>query len=97
MAYQTIKTTTRPNVDSPFFAFGDQITNYINETYGTTGKRISNTVTISEDKLKQIVTSIWINKAAFTEFMADPQVMMSGNAVTAYNTEHNLTITWSEV
>jgi len=97
MAYQTIKTTTRNVTDIPFFVYNEQINNYVNETYAITGKRISNNITLSEDGLQQIVTSVWVNEAAYDEFKNDRWVSMTGTAVVAYNAEHNITETWTNL
>ena len=94
MAYQTIKTTTRNVTDIPFFVYNEQINNYVNETYAITGKRISNNITLSEDKLKQIVTSVWIDEASYNEFKNDQWVLKNSAAVDAHNAEHDITTTW---
>jgi hypothetical protein len=94
MAYRTIRTTTRTDTDTPFFRFEWQIQNYINDTYVITGKRIASNVTLSQDGLQQIVTSTWVDLAAYNEFMADQQIVSQREAVVAYNLAHNITSTW---
>jgi hypothetical protein len=95
MAYQTIKTTTRPNINVPFFLYNEQIINYIKNTYVATGKRISNTVTLSEDGLTQTVTSTWAT-GTFKEFRSDPQILMNIEAVDAHDLKHGITTTWDK-
>ena len=95
MAYRTIKRTTRPSADIPFYKHEQSIINYINTTYVTTGKRISNTVTLSEDGLTQTVTSIWA-KGTFKEFRSDPRILTNIEAVDAHNLEHGITTTWDK-
>jgi hypothetical protein len=93
MAYQTIKTTTRPTMQTPFFIYDEPIKSYINDAYNLTGKRVS--VHVSDYDLEQVVTSVWKDEAAYNEFMADPRILLQGEAVNAHNAEHNITTTWN--
>jgi hypothetical protein len=96
MAYRTIRTITRPSADIPFYKHEQSIINYIDTTYVTTGKRISNNITLSEDKLEQVVTSIWIDDATFKEFRADQRVAQLKASVKAHNLQHGIITTWDK-
>lgn len=95
MAYQTIRTHTRPNTDEPFFFFTEQIRDYFKNTYDQTGKRTSYTVTKSPDDLQQIVTSIWVDEAAFNEYLSDPVIMANDAELVKYNTEFGIVSVWT--
>ena len=97
MAYQTIKTTTRNATNIPFFVYNEQIHNYVSETYAITGKRISKNITLSEDGLQQIVTSVWVDEAAYNEFKNDQRVFKIGTEAALHNVEHNITTTWTNL
>lgn len=94
MAYKTIRTHTRPNIYVPFFVFNEEIRNYTDATYNQTGKRISINTTFSEDNLKQITTSVWVDEAAFNEFLADQKIIDHTGLVQEYNQAFDIVSTW---
>lgn len=95
MAYQTIRTHTRPNVHVPFFLFKDEIRNYTDQTYTQTGKRLSINTTLSQDGLQQITTSVWLDEAAFNEFLADPIIASHTDLVQEYNKSVEIVSSWN--
>jgi hypothetical protein len=95
MAYKTIRTHTRPNIYVPFFLFNEEIRNYTDQTYNQTGKRVSVNTTLSEDELQQVTTSVWIDEAAFNEFLADPVIIRHTDLVQDYNKSFEIVSTWT--
>lgn len=87
---KTYRIWTRPDATVNFYKFPDELMAYIASTYDSTGKRISKTVTYSDDMLTCTVDSVWSNTAAFAEFLADSHIQNSAKLTTEYNTTNKI-------
>jgi quinol monooxygenase YgiN len=79
----------------PFFFFTEEIRDYFNKTYDQTGKRTSFTAVKSPDELQQIVTSVWIDEAAFNEYLTDPTISANDTLLVEYNTKNAIVSAWT--
>jgi hypothetical protein len=73
--FKTIKTSTRPNITTPFFwetfTPTEEFQTYYDATYVATGKILNRTTEVSEDKLSITMTVEWSDRQHFLEFLTD--------------------------
>ena len=60
-------------------------------TFVDTQKILSDTSSITEDKLKLVISTMWKDEASWNEYTSDPVVVTHITTRNAYNTEHNIT------
>lgn len=71
---------TRPSLDIEFFSVRNnkeipaEVLIYFFENYVKTGKKISENITLSDDKLEIIQTEIWDSKKSYQESLCDPYI-----------------------
>jgi len=76
---------TRQNTSVPFYRPADAFMTHYNAAYMDSGKILSSTVTVSEDKTKQVITTMWKDEPTWNEYLADPVCQAHFNARNAYN------------
>lgn len=76
---------TRQNAGVPFYKPTDAFMAHYKTTYMDSGKILSSTVTISEDKLKQVITTMWKDEPTWNEYLADSVCQAHFNARNAYH------------
>ena len=95
-----IKNTTvmvRPSTDHDFWSFAPIVQEYVTATYLNSGKLTYGTVSVSDDNLTRIRTVLWKDQASLEEYIADEIVKQAYKERKAYCTEHNHTISSSNV
>ena len=68
MTYSYQRISIRENVDTEFWNFTSDQLAKIKSTYDDTGKRISFTVTLTDDGLNQIWTHVWDSMGDWREY-----------------------------
>lgn len=74
MAWKIVQIRTKPNADTDYEAYSDEVNAYIKTNYDDTGKRLSISVTESEDGLVLTYTAIYRDEAARNEIVSDPTI-----------------------
>jgi hypothetical protein len=82
---------TRTSADVAFYTGTTEFNAYYNTAYKATQKILSHTSTVTEDKLKMVLSTMWKDEETWNEYQADPTVIAHISARNAYNTEHNIT------
>lgn len=81
---------TRPAANVPFYATSDAYKAAF-QGYKDSGKVQSFTATVSQDKLKLVVNTMWKDEASWNEYTADPVVVAMIAERNAYNTSKSIT------
>lgn len=76
---------TRPNADIAFYQPTAEFRNHYKSAYKDTGKILSTTVTISQDQLKQVISTMWTDEETWNAYREDPICMEHFAARNAYN------------
>ena len=74
MAWKIVQVRTIPNADTDYEAYSDEVNAYIKTNYDDTGKRLSISVTESDDGLVLTYTAIYRDEAARNEIISDPTI-----------------------
>ena len=74
MPWKIVQVRTKPNADTDYEAYSDEVNAYIKTNYDDTGKRLSISVTESEDGLVLTYTAIYRDEAARNEIVSDPTI-----------------------
>jgi hypothetical protein len=82
---------TRPNPEVAFYQPTVEFRNRFKTGYKDTGKILSNTVTISSDRLKQVISTMWLDEATWNEYLADPICQAHFAARNAYYDQNSIT------
>jgi hypothetical protein len=82
---------TRPSVDIAFYQLTTAFRDHYKTTYKDAGKVLSNTVTLSEDRLKQVISTMWSDEATWNAYREDPVCVEHFTARNAYNATNNIT------
>lgn len=88
----------RPSLEIVFPTDPAEFTQYITDTYISTGKCAEHrTVSYSEDNLTKTCTSVWNDTAAFDVALTDPEYVKNQEFVFQYCGENQITTyTWTE-
>ena len=92
------RTFTRPSLETVFPTDSAEFTQYITDTYVSTGKCIEHrTVSYSEDNLIKTYTSVWSDAAAFDLALVDPIYIENRDFLIQYCEENQIIIeSWTE-
>jgi hypothetical protein len=74
MAWKTVLVRTIPDADTAFERMSDEVIDYMKTNYDDTGKRISFSLSSSDDLLVGTNTSIFKDEASKNEFFADSTI-----------------------
>ena len=74
MPWKIVQVRTKPNADTDYEAYSDEVNAYIKTNYDDTGKRLSISVTESDDGLVLTYTAIYRDEAARNEIISDPTI-----------------------
>jgi len=74
MAWKTVLVRTIPDADTAFERMSDEVIDYMKTNYDDTGKRISFSLSSSDDGLVGTNTSIFKDEASKNEFFADSTI-----------------------
>ena len=74
MAWKTVLVRTIPDADTAFEKMSDEVIDYMKTNYDDTGKRISFSLSSSDDGLVGTNTSIFKDEASKNEFLADSTI-----------------------
>jgi hypothetical protein len=74
MAWKIVQVRTIPSADTDYEAYSDEVNAYIKTNYDDTGKRLSISVTESDDGLVLTYTAIYRDEAARNEIISDPTI-----------------------
>ena len=74
MAWKTVLVRTIPDADTAFEKISDEVIDYMKTNYDDTGKRISFSLSSSDDLLVGTNTSIFKDEASKNEFFADSTI-----------------------
>ena len=74
MPWKIVQVRTKPNADTDYEAYSDEVNAYIKTNYDDTGKRLSISVTESDDGLVLTYTAIYRDEAARNEIVSDPTI-----------------------
>jgi hypothetical protein len=88
----------RPSLEIVFPTDPAEFTQYITDTYVSTGKCAEHrTVSYSEDNLTKTCTSVWNDAAAFDVALTDSEYIKNKEFLVQYCTENQITTyTWTE-
>jgi hypothetical protein len=88
----------RPSLEIVFPTDPAEFTQYINDTYISTGKCAEHrTVSYSEDNLTKTYTSVWNDAAAFDLALTDPKYIENRDFLIQYCEGNQITTyTWTE-
>jgi len=82
---------TRPSADIAFYQLTAEFRNHYKSAYKDTGKILSNTVTVSQDQLKQVISTMWIDEETWNAYREDAVCVEHFTARNAYNATNNIT------
>jgi ABC-type tungstate transport system permease subunit len=82
---------TRPSADIAFYQPTTEFRTHYKSAYKDTGKILSNTVTISEDRSKQVISTMWSDEATWNAYREDAICMEHFAARNAYNDQFSIT------
>jgi len=68
---------TRPNTEVAFYAPTAEFKSHYKTAYKDTEKFLSNTVTLSPDRLKQVMSTMWADEATWEAYKADSNLRCS--------------------
>jgi hypothetical protein len=88
---KTVRKTTRPSVDIPFYKWSDSFISFVEENYVNTKKLLEYTIELSEDKLIETRRSLWIGLTEFQDFLNSPEASDVWVAREDYQYENNIT------
>ena len=74
MPRKIVQVRTKPTADTDYEAYSDEVNAYIKTNNDDTGKRLSISVTESEDGLVLTYTAIYRDEAARNEIVSDPTI-----------------------
>ena len=74
MAWKKVIVRTIPNSDTAFEKMSDEVIDYMRTNYDDTGKRISFSLSSSDDGLVGTNTSIFKDEASKNEFLVDSTI-----------------------
>ena len=94
MSYKYNRITFRPEPDLVFWEWPEEITQYVADTYDSTGLRESCTVTVSDDGFIQTRTSVWKDRESHVKFCKDPVMIGCLRDRDAYNTSNDILSFW---
>lgn len=81
---------TRQDTGVPFYRPTDEFMAHYRTAYMDSGKILSSTTTLSEDRTRQVITTMWINESTWNEYLADAVCQAHFNARNAYHDEHSI-------
>ena len=92
------RTFIRPSLETVFPTDSTEFTQYITDTYVSTGKCVEHrTVSYSEDNLTKTCTSIWSDAATFDLALLDPEYIKNEEFLVQYCEANQITIyTWAD-
>jgi len=76
--FELVRKVTRASTDIEFFSLracpniSSEALDYFVEKYIKTGKRISDTRTLSEDGLTATIVELWDSRESYLEYLCDP-------------------------
>jgi hypothetical protein len=82
---------TRPNVEVAFYQPTTAFKDHYRTAYKEAGLFLSNTVTISPDRLKQVISTMWADEATWEAYKADAICVDHFTARNAYNDANGIT------
>ena len=74
MAWRRVQVRTIPNTDTNFESMSAEVVSYMTTNYDDTGKRISFSLSSSDDLLVGTNTSIFKDEASKNKFLADSTI-----------------------
>ena len=87
------RTFIRPSLETVFPTDSAEFTQYITDTYVSTGKCIEHrTVSYSEDNLTKTYTSVWSDAATFDLALVDPLYIENQEFLVQYCEENQIII-----
>ena len=81
---------TRPNTEVAFYQVTTAFRDHFKSAYKDSGKVLSNTVTVSEDRLKLVISTMWTDEATWNAYRADPVCVEHFTVRNAYNATNNI-------
>ncbi len=81
---------TRQNIGVPFYKPTDAFNAHYKTAYMDSGKILSSTITVSEDRLKQVITTMWKDEPTWNAYREDAVCVEHFNARNAYNDSNNI-------
>jgi ABC-type tungstate transport system permease subunit len=81
---------TRPSADIAFYQLTIEFRDHFKAAYKDSGKTLSNTVTFSEDRLKQVISTMWTDEATWNAYREDPVCVEHFTARNAYNVANSI-------
>ena len=91
MAWKTVLVRTIPDADTAFEKISDEVIDYMKTNYDDTGKRISFSLSSSDDGLVGTNTSIFKDEASKNEFFADSTIRTEGIRRNTINASNGIT------
>ena len=91
MAWKKVIVRTIPNSDTAFEKMSDEVIDYMKTNYDETGKRISFSLSSSDDGVVGTNTSIFKDEASKNEFLADSTIRTEGIRRNTINASNGIT------
>ncbi|MFY8211187.1 MAG: hypothetical protein ACOVLB_00765 [Candidatus Nanopelagicus sp.] len=88
--YSYERITVRPSTDVEFYKWTAEFEEYVKEHFTVTGKRLSNTITYSEDMLTETRTSVWASFVDWIYFCEDITCFDTWNERDLYESDNNI-------
>lgn len=81
---------TRPSADIAFYQLTTEFRDHFKTAYKDSGKILSSTVTLSEDRLKQVISTMWTDEATWNAYREDAICVAHFEARNAYNVTNSI-------
>jgi len=91
MAWKRVQVRTKPNANTAYEAYSDEGNAYIRTNYDDTGKRLSLSVTESDNGLVVTYTAIYRDEAARNEILSDSTVSAESTRRNSINAANGIT------
>ena len=91
MTWRRVQIRTKPNANTAYEAYSDEGNAYIRTNYDDTGKRISLSVTESDNGLVETHTAIYRDEAARNEILSDSTVSAESTRRNTINAANGIT------
>ena len=91
MAWKRVQVRTKPNANTAYEAYSDEGNAYIRTNYDDTGKRLSLSITESDNGLVVTYTAIYRDEAARNEILSDSTVSAESTRRNTINAANGIT------
>ena len=91
MTWRRVQVRTKPNANTAYEAYSDEGNAYIRTNYDDTGKRLSLSVTESDDGLVVTYTAIYRDEAAKNEMLSDSTISAESTRRNTINAANGIT------